>query len=174
MDLEAGVAGLQHDVVVSNDELVAPLDPKLIALAPQSIHGVIEGEVARSRRHVLEVEIGLLQGRQDAAEHHLGPDHLGRLAGAVDELVELLLHAAECVALQSDRIQVALHVEPAQLGREMGVVDVLEHLEGQRRRSAVGVDEKHLLLGAYAGDLGLEDAVIEHLLEGTQIGEELL
>ncbi len=97
MDLKAGVAGLEHDVVVGDVELVAAFDVEPIALAPQAIHRIVQGEVARPRGHVIQGQERLFERRQDAAEHHFGVELASGFTDLVKQLVELLLHLSQRV-----------------------------------------------------------------------------
>ena len=50
----------------------------------------------------------------------------------------------------------------------------VQHLERNRCRAVLGVDEKQLLLGSDARHAGLEAAVVEHLLQRPSVGQDLL
>jgi hypothetical protein len=89
VDLEAGVAGLQHHVVVADEQLVAPLDAEQVLLAAQLAERLVERQVARRGDHVGERQIRLVEGRQDAGEHRLGVVPAGRLAHPLDQAENL-------------------------------------------------------------------------------------
>ena len=76
----------------------------------------------------------------------------------------------EAVAGEDLRIAVGLELELPELGREVGVVEPLEHLERRRHGPPGPVDEEHLLLGADAPDAGLEPALGQHALERAEVG----
>ena len=88
------------------------------------------------------------------------PSSPARRARALDELVELPVHAREAVAGEDLRIAVGLELELAELGRVVaGSRSLLEHLQHAAGGTPVLVDEEHLLLGADAPHAGLEQVL---------------
>ena len=173
VDLEGGVAGLGHHAVVGHPELVAALDAELEIAPREPLRGLGDGEVARLRGHVVERQIGLVEGRQDAGQEDLGAELPGPPPGDGHDVVELRLEAAQGVGAEDDRIEIGLEVEPGELGGEPRVVDRCEDLERQGRRTVAAVDQEELLLGADAGGAGLEHALGEHLLQRPQVAQDL-
>ncbi len=90
-----------------------------------------EGLVARARHHVVQAEVALAHGRQDAHQHRLQVDLRGGLARLLHQLVELPLHAREAIARQRLRIAVRLELEQAELGGEVIVVQTLRASRGR-------------------------------------------
>ena len=64
-------------------------------------------------------------------------------------------------------IEVELEIEARELGREVGVVDLLQYLGGDGGRPPQPIDQKELLFGADPPHAGFEPIVLEHLLERT-------
>ncbi len=171
--LEAGVAGLDHHVLVADDELVGALDVELVGAAAQPAHRLVEGEVARLGRHVLEREVRDVERLQDAGHDDVGAELVGGLAALGEQVDQLLLHALQAVAAEQQGIGVELEVEAGELGRVVLVADLLDHLHRDRRRTEAAIDEEELLLGADPPDAGLDGAVLQHQVERLQIAQEL-
>ena len=170
--LEAGVAGLEHDVVVLHRELVDAVDGELEVLAPHRADGVVERMVTRCRHHRIEAEVGLGQGRQDADQGDVAGEAGRRLAGLAVDLLQFRLHAPEAVALQPPRRQVGLEVEQAEFMRETVVVDDVQDVERARGGLVRLVDQEHLLLRADAPHVRFEQAGVEHAFEGVDLGQQ--
>jgi hypothetical protein len=108
VDLEARVAGLQHDRVVIDVELVEALDRAARSCPPRmSVTTLFSCQVARARHHAVEAQVGLAQGGQDAHEHDVHVRDRARLAGPVDEIVELAVHLGEAIPVSSCGSQLA-------------------------------------------------------------------
>ena len=172
VDLEARVARLDHHRVVLDDDLVEPLDRELERAAAQLVHRLVERHVARARGHVVEPEVGLPHRRQDPHQHGVHAKLVGGLAGLVDQLVQLLLHPRQPVAAERLRVRIGLDLELAELGREVGILQLLEHRQHAARRGPSAVEQEHLLLRADPPDPGLEPALLEHALHRAQVGED--
>ncbi len=172
VDLEAGVAGLEHHVVVRGLEVLDAADQHVEVAASQAPQGAVQLEVTRLRRHVVEAEVAAAQGRQDAGQQHVRAATPGRVAGHADQLVELVLDAPQARAVEHLRGQVGLEVEARQLGGEARVGEALEHIGDHRGRSQAAVDQEHLLLGADPAHAGLEAVRLEHGLQRDHIVEQ--
>ena len=156
VNLEAGVARLDHHRVVAHTKLVDPLDVQLEASPRRLRDGVVERQVARVLHHVVEREVALAHRRQDAGEHDVEAG--GRGDGADDGRGARRAGppSSKHVAAEDLRVEVDLEVERADLGREVPVGDVGEDRQRPRRRLPRAVDEEHLLLGPDAAHAGLE------------------
>ena len=155
-------------------ELIDALEVELVGAALEPGHGIVEGEVARVRGHAVETEIGLDEGRQNPGQEDVAAAAPGGLADLAEQLPDLPLHGAEAGAAEDQGIEVELEVESRELGGEVGVVHRFEHLGGDGRRTPVGIDEKQLLFGPDASNIALEEIVVEHLLERTDIVQQVL
>ncbi len=154
-------------------QFVLAEEVELVGAALEPVHRFVERVVAGVRRHVDELEIGLLEGRQDAGHDHVAAAGLGRLPRLAEQLAELPLHIAQTAAAEDVGVEVELEVEAGEFGREVRVLDGLEDLGGDRRRAPVGVDQKELLLGTDASHAGLEPLLLEHFFEGLNVLQEV-
>ena len=136
------------------------------------MHRLVQGVVAGSGGDVGERQVRLRESRQDSREDDFAALAARRGAHARHVLVELLVHVGEAGAAEEPRRQVRLEVEARQLGGEGRVVQVLENLDGHRRRTPRLVYEKQLLLRADAADARLDHAVGQHPLQSLEIPEE--
>jgi hypothetical protein len=91
--LEARRARLEHHVVVRGLQLVDALDLALELAAAQLGQEPVHRQVARARRHVVEREVRFSSVGQDAAQHDLRALFARRGARALEQHVELVLHA---------------------------------------------------------------------------------
>ena len=171
--LKAGVAGLDHHVLVADDELVGALDVELVRAAAQATHRLVEREVARLRRHVLEREIGDVERLENAGHDEIGVELVSSPPSLGEEVDELTLHLAQAVAAEDQRIGVEFQVEPRELRRVVLVGDLLDHLHRERRRGEVAIDQEELLLGADPANAGFDRAVLQHQLERLEVSQEL-
>jgi len=73
MHLKAGVAGFEHGGVLAEVELVDARDTQFEGFAAQGLEAIHEGAIPIERGEVGDLDIGLADGRQNAAEQHGGP-----------------------------------------------------------------------------------------------------
>ena len=172
--LEAGVARFQHDAVVFDDEFVDAPDLELVVLPPYGDDRVVERLVARSRRHVVQLEIRGGQRGENSGHQNVAAMVARDLADLVDVLGQVLLQLHQALGSQHHRVQVELEIEQRQLRREVGVVQLFEHLERLRSRVEAVVDEKQLLLGADPANAGLDQAFRQEVLQRMDIFEEVV
>ncbi len=155
-------------------QLIGALDADLIGGAAAKLaQGVIEQAIARVGRLIVQPEVRTLKRRQDAGEDDLSVAVIGGRAGEVDEAGELALHAAQAVAAKHHRIDAALQVEQAKLVTPQRLVHRRQDLARQRRRATGRVDDEQLLFGADAADALLKGALVEHLLHGADIAQQV-
>ena len=172
VNLEAGVARLDHHRVVAYAQLVDALDVEVDVGATQVADRRVESVVAVLVDHVRQTEVGRADGRQDPGQQHVDAALVGDGSHPAEELVQLRLHGAEAVATEALRIEVELEIEGTDLGHQVRVVDGVEDLERDRRRLPVAVDEEHLLLGADAAHTGLDAPFGEHAVEGMHFAQQ--
>ena len=153
-------------------ELVGALDVELVGAAAQPPHRLVEGEVARLGRHVVERQVGDVERRQDAGHDDLGAEPVRRLPRLGEQVRELRLHLLQAVAAEIERVGVEFEVEARELGGEVIVGGRLDHLHRERRRIEGAVDEEELLLGADPPHARLDRSVLEHPFEGLKIPEQ--
>ncbi len=168
MDLETRIRRLDEDRIVVELELIEPLEVELIGAATEPVHRIVESVVARVGRHVDEFEVGLLKGGKDTGQDHVAAAFLCGFPGFSEQLAELPLHVAHTSA-EHVRIEIELEVEPRELGGEVGIVQDLQNLGGDRRRTPKMINQEKFLLGADASDTGLESLLFEHLFEGPYV-----
>jgi len=89
-------------------------------------------------------------------------------------LLDLVFHLPQTWAPEHQWVEVELEVEPCQLGGEVGVVHRLENLGRERGRPPASIHQEELLLGADTTHVGLEEIILEHLLEGPHVLQEML
>ena len=82
VDLEAGVARLDHHRVVAHPELVDPLDVEVDLVPAQVADGLVELSVALAVDHVRQAEVRLADRRQDPGEQHLDAPRVRRRPAA--------------------------------------------------------------------------------------------
>ena len=154
-------------------ELIEPLEVELVGTAPEAIHRIVERVVPRVGRHVDELEVGLLEGRQDPGQDHVAAAFLRGFPGLPEQLAELPLHVTKTGVAEYVRIEIELEVEARELGGEMGIVNRFQDLGGDRRRTPELINQEQFLFGADSPDTGLESLLFEHLLEGPHVFQEV-
>jgi hypothetical protein len=135
-------------------------------------HHLVQAVIARDRRHRFEAEIALRQRRQDAGQHAARIELRGGFARALEQFVQLLFHLVEPAPRQPARRQVALEVELRQFGRELRVLQRIEHLQREVRRTVIPVDQEDLLFGADAPNAGFDLLGLDHAFEGAHVVED--
>ncbi len=174
VDLEARVARFEHHVVVVDLELVEPLDAHVDVAAAHVHERVVEGAVARHRRHVVQGEVGAPQGGQDAREHDAGVAAGGDGLDLGHQPAQLGLELGQAAPAEHARARVDLEVVARKLGRDARLLEARHELRRHGPRVQVVADQKQLLLGADATHTALEPVLVEHALQGTHVVEQRL
>src|SRR5215216_3165281 len=130
--------------------------------------------IASDGSEIVESEIRLLQGGENAGKKHVGVVCCGGLSRLIDQLIELLFHAAETVVPELERIEVGFEIESRDFGGESRVVCTLQYLQRNRSGSQVAVDQEHLLLRSDARDSTLESSILEHECQRAEIFQQCL
>ncbi len=170
--LEARVARLDHHRVVPHRQLVDASDGEVEGVAASRVHRSVQHLVARLRHHVVEAQIRLAQGREDAGQDGGEVERSGGGAHLGVEPVELRLHRRDPPAREGLRVRVGLQIEEAELGREVRILDVLQDAQGPAGWVIGPVDEEELLLRPDAEDAALEPLLLHHPLECAELGQE--
>ena len=172
VDLEAGVAGLEHHALARRLQLVDALDQRTELTTCKGAEHLVQLGVARMGRHVVEREVLFRQRGQDARQHDVSAQVLGRSASRRDAGLELFLHRQERAGGESPRRQVGLDVEGRELGREELGVQLGQHLGRHASGSPALVHQEELLLGADPLDAGLDHPGVDHPLQGLHVVQE--
>ena len=73
-------------------ELIEPLEVELVCTTTEPVHRVVERIVSRVGRHVDELEVGLLECREDPGQDNVTAAFLCGFPGFSEQLAELPLH----------------------------------------------------------------------------------
>ena len=92
-----------------------------MAHAEQLLERVVQSEVSRFWRHVAEFEIRLAKRRKNPCEHNFRFAVMSGSRSRRQHLVKLLLHPRKTITTESERVEVDLKIEEADLVGEVWV-----------------------------------------------------
>ena len=146
-----------------------PPDAAFERSAAKGLDGAVERLVAGQRRHVVHVHVRSPKGGEDAGHHQIGADLRCRRPCLGYQRAQLVFHPVQAVPLERNGIEVDLEVEERELGREVGIVDALQEVEGRGVRMSRLIRQEQLLLGSDAADIGFEQSLIQPVLQGIEV-----
>ena len=174
VQLHAGARRLGRDRVGVCGEPLDAVDRDLQVLAAGGEDLLVEQRVARVRAERAGVQVLLAERRQDADDHHVRADRARLVLGLVQAAADPLLERREHLALEQPRRDVDLDVELPELGDEVVVGDLLQHL-GVRHGGIAGlVGQVQLDLEPDRAVVGVEARLPQHAREDVEVALDLV
>jgi hypothetical protein len=104
----------------------------------------------------------------------MSPPTLNHAAHRTEELLGGLLHFAQTVMAEANRIHVELKVEACELRNDSVIGIGLQHLVDNRGGFTALVDKEQLLLGSNAPNAFLKHVLAEHVLKRSYVLDKML
>ena len=174
MNLEARIAGFQHDVIVLDRQLINAIDRELKFLTPQSPNGVVQGVVARHRNHGIQAEVFFAQGRQYAHQGNVTIVFRSALTRHFIDFLKLGFHQLQAVTAHHMRREVCLHVEQSEFMSEPFIADGIQDFHRFGCGLVRLVDQEHLLLSADAADARFDHSALQHAFQRANFIQQSL